>query len=151
MWPDDPMGVDLARIFGLRLAWIVLIVIALGCAGPRDVTVPSAGSPEVQGTWRGTFWQVNAGDTGYIHGDLSVDFKEDGSYTGTWTTYVVAGSSRGATSQVAGRFVVAGDRVTLTDWRDLVLRRAGDTLYGLTVDPGSGRTIQVRLGRTSGP
>jgi hypothetical protein len=136
---------------GLRLAWIVLLVIALGCAGSRDATAPSSGSAEVAGTWRGTFWQVNAGDTGYIHGELSFDFKEDGHYTGGWTTYVVAGSSRGGTSQVAGRFAVTGDRVILTDWRDLVLRRAGDTLYGLTVDPGSGRTIQVRLERTSRP
>jgi len=136
---------------GLRLAWIVLLVIALGCAGSRDATAPSSGSGEVTGTWRGTFWQVNAGDTGYIHGELSFDFKEDGTYTGTWTTYVVAGSSRGATSQVTGRFVVAGNRVTLTDWRHLVLRRAGGTLYGLTVDHGSGRTIQVRLDRTAPP
>ena len=64
---------------------------------------------------------------------------------------VVAGSSRGGSAQVAGRFAVAGDRVVLTDWRRLTLRRAGDTLYGIAVDPGSGRTIQVRLDRTVRP
>ena len=28
------------------------------------------------GTWLGSFWQVNAGDTGYIHGDLAFELKE---------------------------------------------------------------------------
>jgi hypothetical protein len=112
----------------------------------------TASSPaELAGTWLGTFWQVNAGDTGYIHGDLVFDFKEDGTYTGTWTTRVVAGSSRGGSLQVGGRFAVEGDRVVLTDGRRLTLRRAGDTLYGISVDPGSGRTIQIRLERAGRP
>ena len=127
----------------LRLAWIALIVAALGCAGQRGG--PGSSPAPLAGAWVGTFWQVNAGDTGYIHGDLAYVFKEDGSYTGTWTTRIVAGSSRGGSVQVAGRFVVDGDRVILTDWRRLTLRRAGDTLYGVTVDPGSGRTVGVRL------
>ena len=141
MRPDHRLGVALRRILdGLlaarlpaiaasiapRLAWIVLIVIVLGCAGQAGRTASS--TPELAGTWLGTFWQVNAGDTGYIQGDLVFDFKEDGSYAGTWTTRVVAGSSRGGS---------------------LTLRRAGDILYGITVDPGSGRTIQVRLERAA--
>ena len=47
-----------------------------------------------------------------------------------------------------GRSVVDGERVVLIDGRRLTLRRAGDTLYGITVDPGSGRTIALRLDRT---
>jgi hypothetical protein len=46
---------------------------------------------------------------------------------------------------------VEGDRVVLTDGRRLTLRRAGDTLYGISVDPGSGRTIQIRLERAGRP
>jgi hypothetical protein len=83
---------------GLRLAWIALIVIVFGCAGPRGGRVPS--SADLAGSWRGAFWHVNAGDTGYIHGDLALELKEDGSYTGTWTTRVVAGSSRGGSMPV---------------------------------------------------
>lgn len=162
MRPDQRLGVALRRILdgrltaslpaiaaslALRLAWIVLIVTALGCAGQGGRTASS--TAELAGTWLGTFWQVNAGDTGYIHGDLAFDFKEDGSYTGTWTTRVVAGSSRGGSLQLGGRFAVDGDRVVLTDERRLTLRRAGDVLYGITVDPGSGRTIQVRLERAA--
>jgi hypothetical protein len=64
---------------------------------------------------------------------------------------VVAGSSRGGSLQLGGRFAVDGDRVVLTDERRLTLRRAGDILYGITVDPGSGRTIQVRLERARRP
>jgi hypothetical protein len=32
--------------------------------------VPAAARPveDLAGSWRGTFWQVNAGDTGYVHG-----------------------------------------------------------------------------------
>jgi hypothetical protein len=162
MRPDHRLGVALRRILdgllaarlpaifasiALRLAWIMLIVIVLGCAGQAGRRASS--TPELAGTWLGTFWQVNAGDTGYIQGDLVFDFKEDGSYTGTWTTRVVAGSSRGGSQQLEGRFAVDGDRVVLTDGRRLTLRRAGDILYGITVDPGSGRTIQVRLERAA--
>jgi hypothetical protein len=159
MRPDHRLGVALRRILDGLLAArlpaiftsialrLVLIVIALGCAGQGGRTASS--TAELAGTWLGTFWQVNAGDTGYIHGDLMFDFKEDGSYTGTWTTRVVAGSSRGGSLQLGGRFAVDGDRVVLTDERRLTLRRAGDTLYGITVDPGSGRTIQVRLERAA--
>jgi hypothetical protein len=85
MRPDHRLGgllaarlPAIAASIALRLAWIVLIVIALGCAGQGGRTASS--TAELAGTWLGTFWQVNAGDTGYIHGDLVFDFKEDGSY-----------------------------------------------------------------------
>ncbi|HKC06590.1 MAG TPA: hypothetical protein VKJ67_06995 [Methylomirabilota bacterium] len=151
--PDGPSTARALRAIvasiGLRLAWIVLIVIALGCAGRGAGTITAPA--EFAGTWLGTFWQVNAGDTGYIHGDLAFELRPDGRYAGTWTTRVVAGSSRGGTTQVAGRYTVAGGRVTLIDSRRLTPRRAGETLYGVTVDPGSGRTVQVRLDRTARP
>jgi hypothetical protein len=42
---------------------------------------------------------------------------------------------------------VNGSYVTLTDWPHLILERAGDTLFGLTIDPGTGRTLSVQLER----
>jgi hypothetical protein len=164
MRPDHPLGVVLRRILdgllaarlpaiaaslALRLAWIVLIVIALGCAGQGGRTASS--TAELTGTWLGTFWQVNAGDTGYIHGDLVFDFKEDGSYTGTWTTRVVAGSSRGGSLQVGGHFAVEDDRVVLTDGRRLTLRRAGDTLYGISWIPAAGARSRSGWNGPAGP
>jgi hypothetical protein len=85
MRPDHRLGVALRRILDGLLAArlpaiftsialrLVLIVIALGCAGQGGRTASS--TAELAGTWLGTFWQVNAGDTGYIHGDLVFDFK----------------------------------------------------------------------------
>jgi len=46
-----------------------------------------------------------------------------------------------------GASVVNGSYVTLADWRHLILKRAGDTLFGLTIDPGTGRTLSVQLER----
>jgi hypothetical protein len=48
---------------------------------------------------------------------------------------------------MAGTIVLSGNQVILRDWRDLILKRAGDMLYGLTIDPGSGRTLSVYLER----
>jgi hypothetical protein len=117
MRPDHRLGVALRRILewflaaslpavvasiALRVAWIVLIVIALGCAGQPGRTASSPA--ELAGTWLGTFWQVNAGDTGYIHGDLVFDFKEDGTYTGTWTTWRARPGAGACRSAAASRW-----------------------------------------------
>lgn len=48
---------------------------------------------------------------------------------------------------MAGTAVPNGGYVTLTDWRHLILKRDGDTLFGLTIDPGTGRTLSVQLER----
>jgi hypothetical protein len=40
-----------------------------------------------------------------------------------------------------------GSTVVFKDWRDLILQRRGDGLHGLTVDPGTGRTLSVYLER----
>jgi len=79
MRPDHRLGVALRRILdgllaarlpaifasiALRLAWIALIVMVLGGAGQAGRTASS--TPELAGTWLGTFWQVNAGDTDLV-------------------------------------------------------------------------------------
>jgi hypothetical protein len=130
----------------VRLAAGVLIVLATGCA--VSVAPPGGRSAEtagLAGTWRGTFWQANAGDSGYLHGDIELQVKEDGTYTGIWATRLVAGSTRASRSEISGTISVDGNRVTLRDWRRLMLRRAGDVLYGITMDSGSGRTLSLRL------
>jgi hypothetical protein len=96
---------------------LVSIALATGCAGPMQ---PGA-APALEGTWRGYFRQVGAGDTGYVHGDIDLQIAADGTYAGTWTTRQVAGSTRAGST--------------------------GDTLFGLTIDPGTGRTLSVQLDR----
>jgi hypothetical protein len=82
---------------------------------------------------------------GYLHGDIELQVKEDGTYTGIWATRLVAGSTRASRSEISGTISIDGNRVTLRDWRRLMLRRAGDVLYGITMDSGSGRTLSLRL------
>jgi hypothetical protein len=53
---DELLAARLPAIFAsiaLRLAWIALIVIVLGCAGHAGRTASS--TPEFAGTWLGTF------------------------------------------------------------------------------------------------
>lgn len=131
------------------LSAAVLFGFATGCAvsvAPSDSRM-LAETAGLTGSWRGWFWQVNAGDTGYVHGDVELQIKEDGTYAGTWAYRQVAGSTRASRSEISGAVSSNGNRVTLRDWRRIMLRRAGDVLYGTVMDPGSNRTLQVRLGK----
>jgi hypothetical protein len=130
---------------------VVLFALITGCAGPSQTPSTGAAPPDdvarLAGAWRGYFRQTTAGDTGYVHGDIELRIAEDGTYTGTWTTRQVAGSTRAARTDMAGTVVVNGSYVTLMDWRHLILKRTGDTLFGFTIDPGTGRTLSVMLER----
>jgi hypothetical protein len=90
---------------------------------------------------------VGAGDTGYVHGDIDLQINDDGTYTGTWSNRQVAGSTRAGRADMAGRVRADGRRVILEDWRQLILERTGDMLYGLTIDPSTARTLSVYLER----
>jgi hypothetical protein len=74
---------------------------------------------------------------------------DDGTYSGTWTTQVVAGSSRGSRIETSGRAAATGGAVAFTESSGytFTLRHVGDELYGMRKDPVSGRTISVRLER----
>jgi hypothetical protein len=124
----------------------------MGCAGPspsptRPSNSASTDAAGLAGKWRGYYRQVNAGDTGYVHGDIDLRIDDNGTYVGTWSNRQVAGSTRAGRTDMAGTIVLSGNQVILRDWRDLILKRDGDMLYGLTIDPGSGRTLSVYLER----
>src|SRR3977135_2615439 len=107
------------RLTGLTMTLaLALAALATGCAGP----VQPGAAPAAEGTWRGYFRQVGAGDTGYVHGDIDLQIAADGTYAGTWTTRQVAGSTRAGSTRMAGTAVVNGSYVTLTDWRHLILK-----------------------------
>ena len=139
---------------------LVLIVLAAGCAShgstepgsamPRpDTSVPT--KSDLAGTWRGSFGQVMTGDSGLIQGEIESQIKDDGTYTTTWITQLVAGSARAGRLEMAGTVVANGSRVMFNDARSgsrMTLKRDGDTLYGVTIDPATRRvTVAVELHR----
>ena len=90
----------------IRLA-LALILLTSGCAGPGSkvgsVLTQSRGSApangvDLNGTWRGSFWQIYTGDSGQIHGDVVCQINGDGTYKITWVTRLVAGSARGGST-----------------------------------------------------
>lgn len=133
---------------------IVLGMLTGGCAGFGDhhsalaPTLPPA--PEtvaLTGTWRGSFTQVGAGDTGQIQGNVVLQVKDDGTYSGTWTTQLVSGSSRGSKMDTTGRAAATGNAVAFSEASGsaFTLKHVGHKLYGMRKDPASGRTIAVQL------
>ena len=142
-------------IAGFALA---LSVLAVGCAGPSthagSALAPAgeaaaANGSDLTGTWRGSFYQVATGDSGLIHGDIVSRISGDGTYKTTWTTRLVAGSSRGGRLEMAGTVGAAGSNVMFNDSRSgarMTLKRDGDVLYGVTMDPATKRvTVAVEL------
>ncbi len=146
---------QLKCIVGTSLA--ATLILAGGCATSTDrpgaalapSLVPSPETARLKGIWRGSFAQVGVGDTGQVQGSIDCTVAEDGTYTATWTTQVVAGSSRGARMETSGTAVDTGGGVAFVEkaGASFTLKHVGDTLYGVRRDPVSGRTIAVQLER----
>lgn len=131
---------------GRLVAVVALAASVTGCAG-RSSSPGPPGVAELAGQWRGYYSQTSAGDTGHVHGDIDLRINDDGTYKGTWSNRQVAGSTRAGQSGMQGIVRVKGNRVILEDWRQLILERRGNILYGLTIDPGTARTLSVYLER----
>ena len=146
------------RIVGTTLAATTLMF-AGGCGTSTDrpgaalapTLAPSPETASLKGIWRGTFAQVAVGDTGQVQGDIECKVDGNGTYTATWTTWLVAGSSRGSRVETFGTAVDTGAGVAFVEQAGarFTLKHAGDTLYGIRRDPVSGRTIAVQLQRVS--
>ena len=141
-----------------------LIVLATGCAGPgaevgsalpRPDGAVSANRADLNGIWYGTFGQVMTGDSGHIHGDIVCQINGDGTYKTTWSTLLVAGSARGGRLEMSGTVVANGSRVMFnesTSGSRMTLRRVGNTLYGVTIDPATKRvSVAVELHKVAAP
>jgi len=115
------------------------------------ILAPSPETAILKGIWRGTFAQVGVGDTGQVQGDIECTVDGNGTYTATWTTRLVAGSSRGSRMETAGTAVDTGSGVAFAESQGarFTLKHAGNTLYGIRRDPASGKTIAVQLERVS--
>ena len=147
---------------GMIALAVVMTVFVTGCATHRGEAVSSAAQSEgaalakesdLKGTWRGSFGQVTTGDSGQIHGNVLTQINGDGTYKTTWTTLLVAGSARGGQMELAGTVRAQGTNVTFDDARSgrrITLKRDGDTLYGVTIDPATKRvTVAVELHKVS--
>jgi hypothetical protein len=122
---------------------VALLGLTTICALPAGARPPE----DLAGSWRGAFWQVNAGNTGYVHGDVELEVSADGTYRETLITRQVAGSSRTKRTHSLGSVAVNsnGTRIVFTDWRRTTLRDNGDVLHGVLIEPSSGQTIAMRL------
>jgi len=71
--------------------------------------------------------------------------------TTSWAAPAAArpGSSRAGRTQISGAVAAnnKGNRVALKDWRRTTFRDNGEVLRGIMIDPGSGRTIAIRLAK----
>ena len=142
--------------FTFVLAVGALAITVHGCAstGPgsradREVMTPVAfANTGLPGAWEGYFTTTSSiGDSRMIHGDYTFRINDDGTYSGTRISRLVAGTSRGGQNKISGRVVVQGNRVMLDDdagWR-MTLMRKGDTLYGVDADPGTQWPIQIEM------
>ena len=138
----------------------VVVLLATGCAeqssqagstAGQDGAVASANEGKLAGRWSGVFEQVQTGDSGRIHGDIDLQVKDDGTYQMTWTTGLVAGSTRGGRTVMSGTVVEKAGLVEFNEGQAgtrTTLSRRGDTIYGVRIDPGTKRvSVSVELHR----
>ena len=144
------------RRFTFVLAIGALALAVHGCASTSTESsgarpVPAASSfadTGLPGAWQGSFTTTSSiGDSRMIQGDYTFKISEDGTYSGTRISRLVAGTSRGGQTKISGRVIVKGNRVIFEDdagWQmDLV--RKGDTLYGVNADPGTQWPIAIEM------
>ena len=150
------------RLVNIGQIVAVVILLATGCAEQssqvgstpaQDGAVASANGSKLAGTWRGAFDQVQTGDSGRIHGDIECQIKDDGTYQMTWTTGLVAGSTRGGRVVMSGTVVEKAGLVEFNESESgtrTTLSHRGNTLYGVRIDPGTKRvSVSVELQRVS--
>jgi hypothetical protein len=144
------------RRFITRAATIALIALTAGCATQKTGAVASStasdasGSAlphELVGTWTGAFEPATGADGGgggSMYGDMTIEIKDDGTYT-LKSTRRGRGDAAGRVSSDSGAVVASGRSVTLksSSGQWLTLMRDGDTLYGVV--PDRSRSIMIRM------
>jgi hypothetical protein len=139
---------------------LALVALVAGCTGPGvRVSGPGSGedgsalpaASEFVGTWRGFYWQL--GMVYYLDdADCTLEIKEDRAFTATCKRSPVGANNIAKSSTWSGRAVIENDRIVLDDeagsWPSIVLRRsADDSLFGTTLDPLVGATIEMEFQR----
>ena len=144
----------------IGLSILALVALVAGCAAP-GARVRATGSDEggsalaapseFVGTWRGFYWQL--GMVYYLDdADCTLQIKEDRAFTATCKRSAVGANNIAKSSTWSGRALIENDRIVLDDeagsWPSIVLRRSADGgLFGTTLDPLVGATIEMELQR----
>ena len=147
---------------GAMVSIVAVLALATGCAGPSTsasgiAETPSALSAarDLVGTWRGSYWQLGmvlyADDA-----DCTLRINEDATFTAKCTRVAWGTNNIARGSSWSGRVVTKGNRVILEanggPWPWIVLTRSGnDTLYGITLDPPVGATVEMEFEREPTP
>ena len=139
---------------GIRNAMVIFMTGALtACATPSYKAsverMSGSTAPGIHGIWKGSS-ESSSSALYYVDLRLSLQIYDDGAYVLSATP-----GSRG--NNVGKPFIEVGqayergrDLVLRTeDGSTRVLRKSGDTLYGMAEDPLSGRSVIDRLDRIS--
>jgi hypothetical protein len=136
---------------------LAVLVLLTGCARPSargDASGASAlpAARELSGTWHGSYWNLPIGNSYGDDADCTLQIKDDATFTAKCTRVAWGANNIARPSSWSGRVATKGNRVILQDsggpWPWIVLKRSGnDTLYGVTLDPQVGATVEIEFER----
>jgi len=114
---------------------IALTMLVSACAGP----LTQAGPARLPGIWQGSFAHPGADYTSPSKADLTLQVRDDSSYTLKW----------GTRAESTGTIAAQGNRIVLNDssGTQVTLMRSGDRLYGVMKDIGTGRAVVMNLAK----
>jgi hypothetical protein len=120
------------RAVSFLLTGVALTLVITGCSGLT--TEPGSG---LRGTWQGYFTHPGADYTSPSNANLSLEVREDSTYTLKW----------GSRPVQTGTVATQGNRVVLDDSSGsrVTLMQSGDTLYGVMKDTATGRAATMSL------
>jgi hypothetical protein len=141
---------------------VMLATLLAGCAGSSSQI---AGSPsgegsalprDFSGTWQGSYWQLPLGNSYDDVADCTLRIKEDSTYSAACRRPDIGANDIMRPSSWSGRVVTKGNRVILENgggpWPSIVLKRSNNgTLYGVTLDPAVGATVEMEFHREPTP
>jgi len=144
------------RSFIVALGAVVLTALVAGCAGVGsriDGSPSGEGSAlprDLSGSWQGSFGQLALGNSYDDIADCTLRIKEDATYSAACQRPPIGTNNLMRPATWSGRVVTKGDRVILQNgggpWPSIVLRRSrSGALYGTTVDPLVGATVEMRF------
>jgi len=156
--------------------WISLLALGAmmaGCAGPSATVSSSSATGEegsalptttalpsprdFAGTWHGSYRALPAMGNSYDdEADCALRIKDDATYTVTCGRAKIGANDLARGSSWSGRVVTKGHEIVLHDqgglWPTIVLRQSADgALFGTTLDPLVGPTIEIEFARESHP
>lgn len=150
----------------MRYASVFILAVGLmfaGCAGRAGLSAAAsaddgsalAAPTRLAGTWRGDYWQLGM----VLYEDdanCTLRLREDRTFSASCTRSAIGTNNLAKPSTWSGRVLTKGDRIVLQDatgqWPSIVLMRSAkdDRLYGVSIDPRVGATVEMAFERGEG-